>query len=504
MKRTILKTLLPLALMAGSSNMLLAADGDLDTSFGGDGKVTTNAGSSYTGAMGVAIQNDGKILAAGDSYTNSTDKDDFVLLRYNPNGSLDTTFGSNGKVWTNFNGDGYRDYGRCIAIQNDGKIVMAGDTHNDYGPGDFALARYNPEDGSLDTTFDVDGMVVTNLGSSDAISSIVILESGKILVGGVSNQNFALVRYDSNGSVDTTFGSSGKVITDFGGQDSASDIAIQNDGKIVAAGTTDHGSYAFDFALARYDSNGSLDTTFGTDGKVITDFGPNGDRGYSVVIQSDGKIVVAGESGKTSTPSYSYFALARYESDGSLDTTFDTDGKVTTDFGASVPHDKARSVAIQNSGKIVVAGTGNSDFALARYDQDDGSLDMTFGSDGKVTTDFNGGGDGARSVVIQSDGNIIAAGTAERTPGAYYGYFALARYESAPCQEGYRLKQGENICIPGTPEPDPGPYPARPSNDFVQGDVSETGSRDADPGYQGDYPTLCRDGQEQGAYSCAG
>ncbi len=192
--------------------------------------------------------------------------------------------------------------------------------------------------------------------------------------------------------------------------------------------------------------------------------------------------------------------MARYNTDGSLDTTFDSDGKLTTDFGGN--NDRANSVAIQNSGKIVVTGEGNGDFALARYNPEDGSLDITFGTDGKLTTDFNTGYDKALSVVIQGDGNIVVAGSGENSAGAYYTSYALARYKSAPCLDGYQLKQGENICIPGTPASDPGDYPDIMDRNYVQGDISTDSNRTADDGLEGEYPPLCRDvNSTQGAYS---
>ena len=226
------------------------------------------------------------------------------------------------------------------------------------------------------------------------------------------------------GDLDTTFGTGGKVTTDFGGSPVGFSVAIQSDGKIVVAGYSNVGG-TFGFALARYNTNGSLDATFGTGGKVTTNYGGD-DRGYSLAIQSDGKIVVAGYSNAGGTFD---FALARYNTNGSLDTSFSAGGKVTTDFGGS--DDLGRSVALQGDGKIVVAGDSNVgstfDFALARYNTN-GSLDTSFGAGGKVTTDFGGSGDGGRSVALQGDGKIVVAGNAAVGGTAD---FALARYLAA-------------------------------------------------------------------------
>src|SRR6185503_10246187 len=189
------------------------------------------------------------------------------------------------------------------------------------------------------------------------------------------------------------------VKTDFGNVAYGFAVTIQPNGKIIVAGAS-WGVNNDDFALARYNSNGSLDTTFDTDGKTTTPIGSGDDYGRAVALQSDGKIVVAGTSFNGSNND---FALARYNSTGSLDTTFDTDGKVTTSFGSG--EDFGRGVAIQSDGKIVVAGHSDGKFALTRYNNN-GSLDMTFDTDGKVTTTI-GAGDFGFAVALQPDGKIL-------------------------------------------------------------------------------------------------
>ena len=401
--------------------------GDLDISFDGDGKVTTAVGSGNDYAYSVAIQSDGKIVVAGES-GNSPGNRDFALTRYNANGSLDISFDGDGKVTTDF-GSRFDDVAYSVAIQSDGKIVVAGYSLNSGGNWDFALTRYNAN-GSLDISFDGDGKVTTDFGSIDTAYSVAIQSDGKIVVAGYSgntpaNSDFALTRYNSNGSLDTTFDGDGKVTTAIGiSSDYAFSVAIQSDGKIVVAGYSLNSGGNWDFALTRYNANGSLDISFDGDGKVTTDFGGALDRAVSVAIQSDGKIVAAGYSDNGSNRD---FALTRYNSNGSLDTTFDGDGKVTTDFGSI---DTALSVAIQSDGKIVVAGySGNTpfnwDFALTRYNSN-GSLDTTFDGDGKVTTAIGISSDYAFSVAIQSDGKIVAAGYSDN--GSSNRDFALTRY----------------------------------------------------------------------------
>ena len=283
-------------------------------------------------------------------------------------------------------GGGSLGQGWAIAIQPDGKIIVAGDNgypNNDYCCGEVALARYNTN-GSLDTTFDGDGKATTSFGIDRLASarSIVIQPNGKILVAGSSSlgySDFALARYNANGSLDTTFDGDGKVTTNFSNGTSRSyghDLALQPDGKIIVTGNSYDGSVtSIDFALARYNTNGSLDITFDGDGKVTTDFGSNNEEvGWAVNLQPDGKLIVAGYS-------YGTFALARYSSNGLLDTTFDMDGKVTSDFGSNLGGD----AVLQPDGKIVVAGgnwnDGNYDFAVARYIGDQAAPSANVGVD---------------------------------------------------------------------------------------------------------------------------
>ncbi len=307
-------------------------------------------------------------------------------------GSLDYTFDTDGKVTTAFGTSA--DRGNSVASQPDGKIVEAGYTWNgtDY---DFALARHHT-DGTLDNSFSVDGKVTTAFGTgNDRGNSVAIQPDGKIVVAGSSvndnNYDFALARYNTDGTLDNSFNGDGKVTTDFGsGADQGYSVAIQPDGKIIVAGYTDNGMDA-EFALARYNTDGTLDNSFSVDGKVTTDFGTGEDGGNSVAIQPDGKILVAGASFNGTGHD---FALARYNMDGTLDNSFSVDGKVTTAFGTDFNY--GRSVAIQPDGKIVVAGSSINDhildFALARYNTD-GTLDNIFSVDGKATTAFGTGED---------------------------------------------------------------------------------------------------------------
>jgi uncharacterized delta-60 repeat protein len=422
LKRIILASILTISL-SNLQSPVWAADGDLDTSFDTDGKVTTPIGSGNDYIRSVVMQSDGKIVAAGDSYNGSNY--DFAIVRYNTDGSLDTTFDSDGKVTTPIGSPDAVAWD--VVLQSDGKIVAAGESYNGSNY-DFAVVRYNT-DGSLDTTFSSDGKVTTPIASgNDKAYSVVLQGDGKIVVAGASyngsNNDFAVLRYNTDGSLDTTFDTDGIQTTALGGatNDYVNSVVVQSDGKIVAAGYTFKVTEA-DFAIVRYNTNGSLDTTFDTDGKLTTPIGSGSELANSVVLQSDGKIVAAGYSYNGSDND---FAIVRYNTDGSLDSTFGTGGKLTTPIGSG--DDNADSVVLQSDGKIVVAGDSgngsNSDFAVLRYNSG-GSLDTTFGTGGKVTTPIGSGNDYASDVVLQSDGKIIVAGSSHN--GSNHD-FAVVRY----------------------------------------------------------------------------
>jgi uncharacterized delta-60 repeat protein len=398
-------------------------DGSLDTSFDFDGKVITDF-TTHDFAYAVALQSDGKIVAGG--YIHDSGDGDFALARYNTDGSLDSSFDFDGKVTTDF--AGFYDLVWALAIQPDGKIV-AGGSASRIGTSDFALARYN-SDGSLDTSFSGDGKQTTpfSMPSSSSAYALLIQPNGRIVAVGSFDSNFALARYNPDGSLDGSFDFDGKVITDFFmTQESAGSAVLQADGKIVAFGGiyNQPGTFNLDIALARYNMDGSLDPAFDSDGKLTTDFGSLEDYMAAGRLQADGKIIVVGSTNKAGTNQD--FALARYQANGSLDAGFDVDGLVTTDISSNAS--EANGVAIQADGKIVAVGStykgvGNYDFALVRYNGD-GSLDNTFGNAGKVTTDFFGSEDYGVSLVIQADGKIVVSGYANNGSNID---FALARY----------------------------------------------------------------------------
>jgi uncharacterized delta-60 repeat protein len=423
-------------LALGVASPALATGGDLDTSFGVDGKVTTNFTPGFDGASSVAAQPDGKLVAAGTAGLDGPNPT-FALARYDDDGSLDPTFGGDGMVTTDFTEK--TDGAFAVAIQSNGKVVAAGLAG--FGPSDydtrFAIARYKV-DGTLDASFGSGGMVTTDLSPTyDGANAIALQANGKIVVAGYADAasahlTFGVARYDRDGTLDTTFGSDGTVITDIRRGAAAFGVAVQTDGKIVVSGESLAGGSNTMFAIVRYHYDGTLDTTFGGNGKVTTDFTPGSDANNAVAIQTDGKIVASGGAGSGSD---SRFALARYDPDGTLDATFGGDGRVTTAFSRQGDFAE-EGLGIQADGKIVAAGVAryggtNPTFALARYDTD-GTLDTTFGGDGRVRTDVSRRGDDAIGLVIQADGKIVAAGVAgESGEGGGNARFALARYTAA-------------------------------------------------------------------------
>jgi uncharacterized delta-60 repeat protein len=412
-----------LVLAVGSAR---ATPGALDPGFGFGGTVTTVIGLHHAYATAVALQPDGKVVVVGASDDDSA-QDTFTLARYEPNGSLDPTFGSGGIVRTPIGIASAVAY--AVVLQPDGKIVVAGRSQS--ASQQFTIARYNA-DGSLDTDFGNGGIVTTAVGASyDEANAVVLQPDGKILAGGDSYDGshyvFALARYNPDGSLDTGFGGSGTgiVTTPFGSNGSGylNALALQPDGKILAAGNSWNGSQTV-FTLARYNPDGSLDSTaFGVGGIVTTPIA-DGAGIQALVLQPDGKIIAAGSSWDGTNDE---FALARYGLNGSLDQSFGSGGSVDTAIGSGSA--SAYAVVLQPDGRIVVAGGSQSGsqslITLDRYNPD-ASLDATFGNGGILTTPIGIGGASARGLALQPDGKIVAAGGVgyNGAPGA----FALVRY----------------------------------------------------------------------------
>jgi uncharacterized delta-60 repeat protein len=422
--------------------MLLSA-GDLDLSFGTGGVVLTPVGTLTSSGQAVAVDSAGRIVAAGMTTVPATQQrpshSDIAVVRYTMTGALDSTFDGDGKVTTDFSGSGKKnvasDVANSIVIQPDGKIIVAGYTcvidacFTSPNNKNFAMVRYN-SNGSIDTSFGTGGRVTTALTTGyDEAFGVALQSNGKIVVVGSSASDFAVVRYNSNGSLDTTFNGTGKVFVDFTSNvDGARAVSIQSDGKIVVVGNSRAGANT-DFAVARLNANGTLDTSWGGAGKVTTHIRSNNERANAGFVQADGKVVAAGYSQDDSNGLLLDFTLVRYDGNGSLDATFSSGGVVLTDFGPGTD-DEIFAAAADSSGKILAAGRSSSSdsfFAVARYGTD-GSLDPTFGNSGLVTTDVAPGPtDRAQGMAVQSDGKIILAGFAA-PGGSSPNNFAVARY----------------------------------------------------------------------------
>ena len=419
------------------------SDGDLDRTFGGSGKVATRflMVSSFSA---VALQRDGKIIGAGSAATARRDISNIALARYEREGSLDPTFGDGGIVTSTL--EIRSNVPPPVAIQPDGKIIVAGTPGATARPSDWVVLRYN-SDGSPDMSFGEAGRVTTRFLYFDARPvAILIQPDGRILVGGAGyvpsaekTLQFLLSRYNVDGGLDTDFGDSGiSVSPTFPITDGLTGMALQPDGKIVATGSTISFPFKYDWLVARYNGDGSVDTNFGSKGYVITDLG-RVDTARGIAVQPDGRIVVAGTTQDgVLEGSLIDIAVGRYNSDGSLDTSFGESGKVITDLGRL---EDASSLALRTDGKIVVAGSISdgpsrtptfSDFLLVRYNSD-GSRDTRFGSDGILTTDF-GRQDRATAIALQPDGKIVVAGFSGEIVfgGLDGGDFALARYIGGP------------------------------------------------------------------------
>ena len=317
-------------------------------------------------------------------------------------GTLDSSFGINGKVTTPV-GTGLS-VSFANIIQNDGKILVGGFAENGIWWDDFTMVRYEG-DGSLDSTFGINGIVTTDITDIDDAYSMALLPNGKILLAGFTSNvydNMAIARYNANGTLDSTFSNDGKVTVSFLGENAdIESIAVQPDGKIVAAGFVGFAPLT-DFAVLRFKPNGSLDTSFSQDGKIRLTIAPNLNVATSVAIQPDGKIVAAGYT-------MNDIVVVRFHLNGTLDSTFGTGGIVTTTIGAT-GNSIATSLFIQPDDKIVVSGHSSLNMCHVRYNTN-GSLDATFGNGGIAVTIFSGASSVSHKSVLQPDGKILTAAT---------------------------------------------------------------------------------------------
>ncbi len=435
-----------LLVCAATAANAIAADGDLDTSFDTDGKVITG-GFLSDGGRDVVVQPDGKIIVVGGKKTPTFTLANMAAIRYHADGSVDAGFGTGGAATVTFVLNSMPDSASAVAaeLQPDGKILLAGTVFQS-GTTNFAVVRLNPN-GALDTTFGNAGRIITDLSPNQndtATSMVYDAARNKIYVAGVSRitpdanglarDGFAVVRYNgADGALDATFNGTGKQIFPIGDSFATVtilyDIALQADGKAVVTGRAlrniAQGEY---FGTARINVDGTLDATFGAGGIVLTNFPSSQTNAFSVVARSvsilpNGKIFVGGAGA-----GFSNYAAAQYNADGSPDQSFGTGGKI-----------RAASLSIVDSlvlsgGKIAVIGqTNNGDFALGRLTAN-GTPDTTFGNNAVVLTAFTADATVLRAsafaFALQSDGKIVVSGGAvnEQSSAPGNDFFLVARY----------------------------------------------------------------------------
>lgn len=406
--------------------------GVIDNSFGTNGLLLADVSDPPSQARAVAVQPDGKIIAAGHaSYqTNSTRYDRFALARLNPDGSLDASFGSNGKQTVTL-GSQEDDDAYAAAVQPDGKIIVAGSAANGNM---LALLRYNA-DSSTDLSFGSNGLATLVVGNgNDVPNRIQFQPDGKIVVAGYANDStgnshFAVARFTTNGLPDATFGTAGQVVTSVAIEDEAFGAGILPDGKIVLGGFSASSASAINFAAVRYTTNGVPDSSFGFAGRTTANVGGGTlDIGYAMALQPDGKILLAGGAGFGTAPGFSaggqaYVALLRLNTNASIDTSFASGGSVITQVGAD-NYDYATSLTLQPDGKILVAGVSQNhafdQFFTLRYNGD-GSVDDSYGTNGSALISFGSGtNELAYGLALDSTGRAVLAGDAG-------GVFGVAR-----------------------------------------------------------------------------
>jgi uncharacterized delta-60 repeat protein len=425
-------------LAAGAS---VAAPGELDPTFGDGGRARVTVLDEfgyplYPEFYALAEQDDGKLLLAGWEYISNPQgyaSTDVVVVRLNADGSVDTSFDGDGwisidVVPNEFGGS--EDAAFAIAVQPDGKILIAGDTidYNNTSQRDMLIARLNP-DGSPDTTFGTDGVVIHDTGgsSTDRATGIVRQASGSLVIAGNTDRNgeqdVIFARFDANGVLDATFGTDGETLVSFGpfSTESVAALAQDSNGALVAVGEGPGGAFQTTLAAYRLTADGDLDTSFDTDGLAVVNFGDNYTYGYSLDVRSDNKLVLLG----TTWTGIDYLpALALLNADGSLDTGFGGDGRITPDLNPDSTWDYAYGVVVEPDNKVVFAGGFQpddwnfaADLFVARVNAD-GSSDTSFGDGGVAIADFGTPGDVSRSeanlLLRQSDGRLVVAG---RYPG---------------------------------------------------------------------------------------
>lgn len=394
--------------------------GDFDPTFGDGGVVMTAIDSDFGMSYDMALQPDGKIILAGKARVGSYK---FAMTRYNADGTLDQTFGENGIVTTP--SIGVQDHGKAIALQPDGRIILSGyifDGNNYYA----VVARYF-DDGDLDPTFGEAGVChLPTLGNTETVA---LQDDGKIIVGGHANDNFGLARINTDGTIDTSYGADGYAITETTQYSFVFDLAVQDDGKIVAVGMIGGTTSYSDVFVARYSTDGVLDSSFGTDGLYIKDLGGLADFGTAVDIQADGKIIIGSHKeleDPLEVPVYDA-TIIKLNSDGTHDNSFGSNGVATIKMVEEANY--VSDVATQPDGKIaftgsVVSSNGTRYHTYVTRLNSNGSLDQTFAEQGIKHINPFETEDYLESVLVDENSNIFVAGYST-SPNGVYNFTAM-------------------------------------------------------------------------------
>lgn len=403
-----------------------AQSGVLDTTFGNNGIVTTVITGSYNLAHTSVVQADGKILVAGEAGEPTPMQ--VAIARYNTDGTLDTSFGNSGTLLIQVGP--FRSYARSIALQADGKIVIGAYTYDDIAA-DFAVIRLLA-DGTLDNSFGNNGITIADAGSHDIVDAMILLNDGKILLAGNNYTDFLAARFNTDGSLDTTFGTNGWTAIGFDSSDSqVKDVALQDDGKILLSGYAYNNSTGVNsMATTRINADGSIDPTFGTAGKITVNSGNNDDFAVAIAVQTDGKIVMGGYTYVGENPLRYDLVAVRLNTDGTFDDNYANNG-VAIGRVLEDGQNYAEQMILQPDDKIILAGYAaeidNYNLAMLRFDTD-GNVDTTFGIDGKVSTDINARPDFGKAITLQPDNKIILAGYSYAPSGV--GEIVVARYDN--------------------------------------------------------------------------
>jgi uncharacterized delta-60 repeat protein len=403
-------------------NSLQAQDGTLDSTYGINGlSVLKNVGDKSDFPATMFITSEGKNVEVGSAATDSNTH--YLLVRRNEDGTLDKQFGNNGIALADVDG---RDGNASSAVElPDGKYMLVGNSlKKNFSKYNLILMRFN-KNGSVDSAFGNNGSMAYSIGddySNDYPASLMLQPDGKLVAAGyttyLGQYVFFAARFLPDGRRDPSFGYRGIKLIPFETSNLFGNNAIlQPDGKIIIIGSLQTTNYEFDFAIVRLNSDGSLDKTFGRDGKVITDFGGNNDFAYGIALQRGKKIIVAGyyNAGNKANA-----AIIRYNENGSVDKSFGKNGKTA----AALPNASINcfSVAVQPDNKIVAGCTAwylsgtKSDYALFRFNAD-GAPDINFGNKGQVITSVTDGFDGINTVRTNAKGKILVAGSSQTKAG---------------------------------------------------------------------------------------